>query len=154
MLWYRELAGYLDAYATQHMMLTMTSNPGNEWWKCVHCKTISKIPEFCQISASEQLWTCTTNLWLSEGHTCICSLSTGDRTDSSNFRLPPFNSPTISSFLSFLLCPPFCNCSVFVFLRKPWGIAFCCSKFTWEASDMNRTTLFVPVTRTLSHLHG
>jgi hypothetical protein len=30
MLCYRELAGYLDAYAIQHMMLTMTSNPGNE----------------------------------------------------------------------------------------------------------------------------
>lgn len=30
-LWFRELAGYSDAYATQHMMLTMTLNHANEW---------------------------------------------------------------------------------------------------------------------------
>ncbi|EMS64829.1 Chaperone protein dnaJ 10 [Triticum urartu] len=74
-----ELAGYLDAYATLHMMLTMTSNPGNE---AGTLRNLSKIPELYQIYDSEQLGSCTTILQLPEGYgyMFICCFSTGDQT--------------------------------------------------------------------------
>lgn len=75
MLLYRELAGYLDAYATLHMTSTMTSNPGNE---AGTLRNLSKIPELYQI---QQLGSCTTILQLPEGYgyMFICCFSTGDQ---------------------------------------------------------------------------